>query len=652
MKSCIYKPLLVLALTIALCFLCMGIASLIQSDFGNISIEQGYIESDPGHVRIAYKLYRPGNARTDNPVPAVLAMHGYQSDKDTSAAFSIELARRGIVVLSIDLYGHGDTIPGMRERGAGTYRVTDLNTPIAGPDRAKVLLSFSVLDFFRPDIATGVKDSSMGGKIAWRYLADLPFVDQNRMGLTGHSMGTWAAWSVAAAFPEHRAIVHQAGEVFPLDFYDSENIRFNNVMLLQAVIEEFDNMRDYQPIVRGLEQTPLRYRDFMGQDAPVEWNRTYGSFDDGSARRMELIPNNHRLVTFDKRGLTATMDWFTTALDAGTPLAVSNHTYRIKETLQLIAMLAALISMLPLFLLLKQVPFFAPLGLPLAETPKMLSPKNRRIAVITGIVISGLTFPFLTQLGHGLLPVPENIFRMTIGTGFITWLTFLMLVSLVMLLVWMKKGGGKSDGWTLGDIGLACRPQTTAFKKRCIITRAIIMACILTGMMYFILYICTRLFNLDFRFIWPFFRPFTPVRFGQFLIYLPFYTAFFTINAGVRLYGQLRLPEISRNGTTCAALTQLTWWGYSILVMLGGVFLIAFIQYIPFLMGIGPGADLLFTPLFGGPFMSFMILLIPQFAVFFFMSTWLFRKSGTVYTGSFVVSILAAWVLCGGSAVF
>jgi hypothetical protein len=50
--------------------------------------------------------------------------------------------------------------------------------------------------------------------------------------------------------------------------------------------------------------------------------------------------------------------------------------------------------------------------------------------------------------------------------------------------------------------------------------------------------------------------------------------------------------------------------------------------------------------------MSVMILLIPQFAVFFFLSTWLYRKSGTVYTGSFVVAILAAWVLSGGSAIF
>jgi hypothetical protein len=142
------------------------------------------------------------------------------------------------------------------------------------------------------------------------------------------------------------------------------------------------------------------------------------------------------------------------------------------------------------------------------------------------------------------------------------------------------------------------------------------------------------------------------LRFGQFFIYLPFYIAFFTVNAGARLYGQLRIPEVIYKGNKCGVRTQLVWWAYSILLMLGGVFLIALIEYIPFFMGFGPGADIFFSSLFGGPFMSIMILLIPQFALFFFISTWLYRKSGTIYTGSFVVAILACWVLCSGSAVF
>ncbi|HCC36346.1 MAG TPA: hypothetical protein DEQ14_01305 [Treponema sp.] len=664
MNKSFLKPLLVFGICVLITFVSAGLASFVQSGFGSVTVTTGFFtpeHSDAANglpARIAYKLYAPKSADAAHPVPAVLALHGYQNDKDTSAGFAVEIARRGIAVLSVDLYGHGDTSPGMRGRGWGKYKITNLEKPLSGPKRYLVMMTFSILDFFRPSISEGVADSSMGGKSAWQYLSSLPFVDSSRMAVTGHSMGTWASWSVAADFPGHKAVVLQCGEVFPLDYYDSEKIKFNNVLLLQARYDEFDNFRDYQRNVIGLEKTPLRYHDFMGQNAPVDWNKTYGSFAEGSARRMELLQTNHRLVTYDGQAMSTAMNWFNITLNNKTNLSDSNHVFMIKEVLGLIAMLAALASMLPLFLILTRFKFFAALSQPLAAAPKMLSVKSRRVTIITAILISGFTFPFMTQLGHGLLPLPENVFRMTIGNGFITWLDFLMLISLCMMLYWYKRGGGKRDGWTLSDLGLEGIPEQNlsiilpANKSGKIIVRAIAAAFILTGVMYILTCISAAVFKIDFRFIWPFFRPFTPLRFGQFFVYLPFYAAFFTVNAGARLYGQLRIPEISVKGKKSAAMTQLAWWGYSVLVMLGGVFLIALIEYIPFFMGFGPGADLLFTPLFGGPFMSVMILLVPQFAVFFFLSTWLYRKSGTVYTGSFVLSILATWVLCGGSAIF
>ncbi|MCL2805385.1 MAG: S9 family peptidase [Treponema sp.] len=641
MKKSIIKPLVVFIVCVIAVFLFNGLAAHVRNDFGNVEVTTGFLT--PENSRIAYRLYKPKSATAANPAAAVLAMHGYQSDKDTNAAFCIELARRGIVVLSIDSYGHGDSSPGMRGRGWANYNIKNLDKTISGPKRFMVMMTFSILDFFRPKISEGLIDSSMGGRDAWQHLSSLSFVDSSRMGLTGHSMGTWSSWSVASSFPEHRAIVLQCGEVFPLSHYDSENIKFNNVLLLQALIEEFENMRDYQQRILGLETTPLRYSDFMGQEAPVEWNKTYGSFEDGTARRMELVGTNHRLVTYDSDALTPAMNWFITALDVETAVADTSHVQWLKECLNFLAMLAAMVSMLPLFLVLVKFKFFESLALPLKSEPKMLSPKSRANTVLIAIIVSGVTFPFMTQLGHGLLPLPESIFRMTIGNGFITWLGFLMIVAVLTLYRWYKKGNGKKDGWTLADLGM--EGQSHNYKK--LIIRSVIAAFILTGTMYILTCLSVVLFQLDFRFIWPFFRPFNLARFGQFLVYLPVYAAFFTINAGVKLYGQLRLPECKTPLST-----QLAWWGYSIFVMLGGLFVIALIQYIPFFMGFGPGADLLFSSLFGGPFMSILILLVPQFAVFFFFSTWLYRKSGTVYVGSFVLAILATWVVTGGSAIF
>jgi dienelactone hydrolase len=639
----IAKPLGAFLICLLAVFVSLGIAALAQGGFGAVTVRSGVLEGDYG---LSYKLFIPRGADGEHPVPAVLAMHGYQNDRETSAAYGIELARRGIAVLSLDLYGHGYTKAGMRERGWAERGLKNPDRPITGPGRFHIFMTFSSLDFFKDAYSAGLKDSSMGGKDGYRFLQSLPFVDKDRIGITGHSMGTWAAWSVAAAFPDHRAVVLQCGEIPRSEYYDAGRYRFNNVMLLQARWDEFDYFRDYQPDVMGLEKTALRYHDFMGRDSPVEWNKTYGSFADGSGRRMELLQTNHRLTTHDGQAMTAAMSWFTQALGVRPGVADSSHIFMIKETAVLIAMLAALASMLPLFLLLCRTPFFASLIQPAPESGKTMPGKSRLRAVITAILISGLTFPFLGQLGHGLLPVPENIFRMTIGTGFITWLTFLMLVSLAMLIYWYKKGEGRALGLSLYDLGLGSRDAPRRF-DRAAAGKSALAALILTGTMYLLTALGSGLFQLDFRFIWPFFKTFTPARFLQFLVYLPFYAAFFTVNAGARLYGQLRLPE--KPGRTPGLLVS---WAYSVLVMLGGVFIIVLIEYIPFFLGLGPGVDLLFTSLFGGPFMSVMILLIPQFALFFFLSTWLYRKSGRVWIGSFVVAILASWILAGGSAMF
>ncbi len=71
----------------------MSLAAGIQNDFGNIEITTGALEADGGSI--TYKLYRPVSATADTPAPAVLLMHGYQNDRDTSAAYALELARRG-----------------------------------------------------------------------------------------------------------------------------------------------------------------------------------------------------------------------------------------------------------------------------------------------------------------------------------------------------------------------------------------------------------------------------------------------------------------------------------------------------------------------------------------------------------------------------
>ena len=97
MRSKLVRPLAVLLALVLGIFGCMCIAHGIQTDHGSVTVSMGTIETDVGDL--TYKLYVPDNATAENPAPGVLLLHGYQNDHETCAAYAIELARRGVVVM-------------------------------------------------------------------------------------------------------------------------------------------------------------------------------------------------------------------------------------------------------------------------------------------------------------------------------------------------------------------------------------------------------------------------------------------------------------------------------------------------------------------------------------------------------------------------
>ena len=542
---------LLLGLIIAV-FGCMCIAHGIQTDHGNVAVSRGTLDTDAGEL--SYKLYVPDNATAGNPAPGVLLLHGYQNDHETCAAYAIELARRGVVVMSLDEYGHGDSQVGLLKRGYVNQRVKvnfgqdsvqdGTFVEVGGSKRYRLLMNFSNLSFFderytSDSAGNTISDSSCGGIAAYAALAAMDNVDPGRLALSGHSMGTWSSWSVAAAYAgatndagvdiTPKATVLQCGELFRKSAYDSERIYFNNVLLLQAKYDEFSYFRDYQSfLTEELLHSDLR-AEFLGCDnAQAAWNTTFGSFREGTARRMELLATNHRLTTHDSKGLAAALDWFDQSIGFEKELPSSDQVYMTKEVLVFAAMLMAIAAMLPLMELLLRTPFFGYAARQLPSREGIL-PKRRwwKNAVIT-VLLAGATFPFMTQLGHALFPFPESVFRMTIGDGFLCW--YLLLIVIMLATTWPRIRRGKKQGvgvWS--DLGFSGPEHADRIDWRLFGKGALLSVC-MVGLMYVLVAVCQLLFQLDFRFIWPFFKTFSLERFGQFLVYFPFFALFFLLN--------------------------------------------------------------------------------------------------------------------------
>lgn len=712
-----YKQLIVLASLIVVAFSCMAIANGVQSGFGSIRIETGVInttliDDESKKVNIGYKLYIPKGVDQDHKAPAVLCLHGYQNDHETNAAYAIEMARRGCVALSIDEYGHGATDAGMIERGYVNHKVKvnygyesdgtgfEKNyVKVSGPTRYKVMMNFSNLSFFSDlytksyDFKTGktienseqVRDSSMGGTAAYAYLASLPYVDNTSMAVTGHSMGTWAAWTVSAAYADSeimpKATALQCGELFKTTrdslgrlAYEREEyvlddngnhkidtdgkeqtkktlIPFNNVLLLSAKYDEFNYFRDYikTPIKADTVKDEIRTNFLNVSEDEAEFNKTFHQdFKKGTSVRNEYIITNHRLTTHDKHAVKTVIEWFSNALNVNTKLESTDQVFMVKEVLVLIAMLCGIASAVALIMCLKPVPFFKSVFNGVPNRPeKVKTGKKWWIGALITIAISAFTYPFLTQLGHGLLPLPEVLFKMTIGNGFWTWYLFLILVMLGFTLIpWFKQKKQGTLNRDFVDLGFARDDeQHKGHFDWGLLGKSALLAFDGVLFMYLQVIICQAAFSLDYRFIWPFFEGFSWSRFGQFMLYIPMFALFFILNNS-RIFAANRCANTEEEGFVGFIKC---WWKYA-LCMAGGIILLCLIEYIPFFMQIGPGADLLFSTTFGGPFMSLLIVFLPQVLVFSVVCTYLYRKSGNAFLGALVVAMLSCWIVTGGSA--
>ena len=693
------KSLIVLASLLVVTFTSMGIAHGVQQDWGKVTVTSGQIEAttvDNVNYHMGYKLYVPAGVDENHPAPAVLCLHGYQNDHETSAGYAIEFARHGYVALAIDEFGHGSTDIGMLYRGVTNHKVSKVcygwdsiedktYSFVNGQDRYKLMMNFSNLDFFiakyshSVDKNTGeilnekIVDSSMGGAFAYLWLASQKYVNSEKMAVTGHSMGTWAAWSVSAAMCgtmlngkniTPRATILQAGEIFKTTTdllgrmaYDSDEdglaeIYWNNPLLLSAKYDEFNYFRDYAktPINAAVEHGEQN-ANFLGTTAEqASFNKTFHeNFAAGTSRRRNLYITNHRLLTHHNGAISDTLNWVASATGVALTAASTNQTFMLKEWLVFFAMLAAIASAVAMVMIFKNIKWFEPVfaGVPNRPEKEKKGWKWWKAALLT-MGISAITYPFLTQLGHGLFPLPEKVFSLTIGNGFLVWYLFLIIIMLCFTLIpWFRKKKKGTLDTDFVDLGMA-RDDEEHRKKFDwgLLGKSAIVAVAGILWMYLQVIISQAIFQLDFRFIWPFFKGFSLHRFLMLLVYLPMFIVFFVLNNS-KIFASNRLPGTNEKGFKAFFKV---WWRYA-LCMVGGILTIILLEYIPFFLQLGPGADLLFSSTFGGPFMSLLIVFAPQVIVFSFICTYCYRKTGNVFVGALIVAIMACWIVTGGSAI-
>lgn len=73
---------------------------------GRVQVQDIKIPTQNGQWVVA-DLFKPDTATSETPAPLVVVVPGFQRSKESLSNISVELSRRGIVVIAIDPYAQG-----------------------------------------------------------------------------------------------------------------------------------------------------------------------------------------------------------------------------------------------------------------------------------------------------------------------------------------------------------------------------------------------------------------------------------------------------------------------------------------------------------------------------------------------------------------
>ena len=608
MRSVLDKPsfktsrLLAAFIVLILVFMAaVKIGSLAQTDFGRVSVTNTYYRNFNGK-QVRAKLLRPVEASAHNQFPGIIFVHGYQNNRESGDAYSIELARRGFVVLAIDALGRGNSdVP------------NDLDDP----------------NF----------DDTFGTRSAVTFIRTLKFVKVDAIGMMGHSMGAKYAYQIGLEDPTIRAVAIIGSA------YDGKATQTapQNMIMITGELDEFrDRFTGTKDIVAEWMKTDIT-RNAFPSDNP-EIGVTYGNFEKGTARRVFIHRITHIQESHNQACVAEAVRWMKNSLNPPPSLwkDPEDQIWPIKETMTLLAMIACLFSIMPLGVLILRTEFFKSLMASRSFIYGASTKSYLKSMTVNGILM-WLYLPLIMTLFaiHKFVIPIDSIFPMLLVDGIVWWFVWINIFGLFLFRRWYRKENADS-GATLYDLGISFE------KARFQLDGGQILKTVLVGVILFLfLYICEylseRVYLIDFRFIYPLLSDLTPYRVLMFLIYFPFILFGFLILTTF-VHGQMR-----RGQKSTWLKTYFYWTGSNVFALVTPLILFLLIQYIP-LLSTG------FIPL-EGPGGVFVIFILELFFIMLtltlvmIISTWFYQVTGKIYLGALMSALIVTWLFASSQVV-
>lgn len=470
--------------------------------------------------------------------------------------------------------------------------------------------------------------NGFGGPDGLAYLRSLDIVDKDNIGLEGHSMGGWAVLIAAAVNPDgYQAINIQGSSTGTFGAPEGTAESPRNIAVTFSTWDEFSQLMWGSPTGAGIVETD-KLKALFGTEETVIPDQLYGSIEDGTARILYQPVTTHPGDHLNSTAVATAISWMQQTLEGGNGLDPNDQVWQWNEIGRLIALVGMVVSMLGAGGLLLETAYFKPLVRPMPEA-RPTQGAMRYVGWLLAMFVPVVTyFWFFNRFADLQQPLglPSALWPQNITTQVVIWALGSGAISLVLCLIWHFTSNRSA---TLSNYGVTLNLG--------VIFKSFLLAVmvILTG--YVLLYFADLVFLVDFRFWVVAVKLMESLHFRIFLGYLPFFIVFFVVVLAI-LHGQHR---VVRSDGSDVGMARAMLANVGLLVT--GFIVMLLIQYVPLLAG-GP------LPL-GEPLNTIVAFqFVGLLTIVGVVTTYFFRKTGTVFTGAFVSAMFITWVIVAAQA--
>ena len=586
-------------------------ASQIQSSWGNVNVQTIKIPTQNGQWVVA-DLFKPYSATSDNPAPAVIVIPGFQRSKETLSNISIELSRRGIVVISIDPYAQGGSSSSMSKKAATTEGYG----------------MFAIVDYIY-------------------NTSNLNYIDKKKIAATGHSAGGLAAIRGAQYFGQIAGETSQVSKLQSVFVSGMVRMGFknkdlkkikSNVGMSYAFYDEGAWQNELKNGDMSIAPEALRLiNNQIKSDTKIdtiEIGRYYGQLSD---RTLSIIYNEkiiHPLQPYSTEAMDNQISFFLRVFNIQNSIPPQNQVWFWKELLTLVSLVFSFLLIIPITKLLLQLPYFRSLVYPI---PDQIPQQERTAKIIFWViivfssVIACFSYIPLSELSKILFSDASSriqtwFFPQRMNNAIMLWALFNGTLG-ILLFFGSYHYFGKNNGVvpTMWGISITLKE----------LLKTILLGLIIFFFYFLLLSVVYYLFNVDYRFIFLGVRTFRPITLLLIPMYLPAFLIFFLsnsirVNSAMRIKGNKEIKNIF----------------FSAFATASGLMLILLIQYIT----LWTSGTVYWEE--GWLYVNLLFAIVPIMFVLPFFQRYFFNLTGKIYLGPITMSLIFIMILLSNTVCY